>query len=587
MKSFLLASAAGFALAASLPAQAQQGGMSMPMSMPMSHAARPAAHARATPTHNSRARGAAARHRRAVRRVHVTAAPARHRGRHVVSGPAGPHAGHVMAAPARAMPMNMPMPQPGHAMQSTPIPMPQPAPGAGAAPMAMPQSQGGAEPMQMPMQQPGGGRASQPMDQSGMEGMNHANTGTTGMAGMDHSSMAGMAGHAGMGPDMKGARGPYPMTREASGTAWQPDTSTHSGIETMTGDWMLMFHGVLNGVYDWQGGPRGDQKIFPSGMLMGMAQRSFADGNTLQFKAMLSPDPLMGRSGYPLLLAAGETANGRDPLIDRQHPHDFFMELSASYSLKLSDSASLFLYGGLPGEPAFGPPTFMHRQSIMDSPEAPITHHWLDSTHITFGVVTAGVTWRNWKLEASRFNGREPDQNRWDIETGLLNSTAVRLSWNPTPELALQGSWARLIHPEQLEPAANQTRWSASAIFTRRLGGDNWWSTTLAWGRKSSDDGWLDALALESAVKLGAFTIFGRGEYTQNDELTFTAGGHHGPVYDVGKISLGMVRDFRLAPHLAFGVGALAAHNFVPRPLAPLYGGDRNGAMVFLRLKVD
>jgi hypothetical protein len=228
----------------------------------------------------------------------------------------------------------------------------------------------------------------------------------------------------------------------------------------------------------------------------------------------------------------------------------------------------------------------MHRLSILDSPEAPITHHWLDSTHVSFGVVTAGATWGTWKAEASRFNGREPDQNRWDIETGPLDSTAFRLSWNPTRELALQASWARLKHPEQLDPAENQTRWSASAIWTKQFDDEGWWSTTLAWGRRSSAAGWLDAAALESAVRLGAVTIFGRGEATENDELVFAAG-RHGPARRVGKISLGAVRDFRLAPHLAFGLGALAARNFVPSSLAALYGGDRNGAMAFVRVKVD
>ena len=132
---------------------------------------------------------------------------------------------------------------------------------------------------------------------------------------------------------------------------------------------------------------------------------------------MVSPDPLMGKKGYPLLLASGETADGVEHLVDRQHPHDFFMELSASYSVKLAEKASAFIYAGLPGEPAFGPPAFMHRQSISTSPEAPISHHWLDSTHITFGVVTGGLIYDRAKLEVSRFNGREPDQHRWNIET--------------------------------------------------------------------------------------------------------------------------------------------------------------------------
>ncbi|HEV2865776.1 MAG TPA: hypothetical protein VGX37_04620, partial [Allosphingosinicella sp.] len=374
--------------------------------------------------------------------------------------------------------------------------------------------------------------------------------------------------------------------REASGTSWQPDASIHSGVHTSAGDWMLMGHLLLNAVYDWQSGPRGDEMGFVSGMAMGMARRDFANGSVLQLRAMLSPDPLMGRRGYPLHLAAGETADGETPLVDRQHPHDFFMELSASYSVRLSETSSVFLYGGLPGEPAFGPPAFMHRQPIMDSPEAPITHHWLDSTHIAFGVVTAGLIVGNVKVEASRFNGREPDQHRYDIETGALDSTALRLSWNPTPELSLQASWGRFIAPEQLEPDENQTRWSASAIYTRRFGADAWWSTTLAWGRRSAEHDQLDAFVLESAVGRGPWTLFGRAERIETNELLLE-GGLHGPTFDVGKVSAGLVRDFRLAPHVRVGIGGLYALNFVPDQLEALYDGDPDGAMLFVRLKID
>jgi hypothetical protein len=264
-------------------------------------------------------------------------------------------------------------------------------------------------------------------------------------------------------PMMNGALGSYSMTREASGTSWQPDSSVHAGVFTMENDWMLMGHALLNGVYDRQQGPRGDTDTFVSGMVMGMVTRHF-DTDTLQFRAMLSPEPLMGKSGYPLLLATGETANGTTPLIDRQHPHDLFMELSATYAHALSAADSIFVYTGLPGEPAFGPPAFMHRQSILDSPEAPITHHWLDSTHITYGVVTTGYVHESWKIEVSRFRGREPDEFRYNIETGTLDSSSARLSFNPTPEWALQTSFAHLVSPEQLEPAKDQDRFSASAI---------------------------------------------------------------------------------------------------------------------------
>lgn len=405
---------------------------------------------------------------------------------------------------------------------------------------------------------------------------------------MDHSARGRAGGEGpGMTGHMSGALGSYPMSREASGTAWQPDSSIHGGVHASAGDWTLMGHALLNAVYSWQEGPRGDEMAFVSGMLMGSARRDFANGGTLQLRAMLSPEPLMGKRGYPLHLASGETANGVDVLIDRQHPHDLFMELSASVSIRLGERSSAFLYAGLPGEPAFGPPAFMHRMSIMDSPEAPISHHWLDSTHITFGVVTAGLVLDRFKVEASRFNGREPDQHRYDIETGPLDSTSVRLSWNPTDTLSLQGSWAHLVSPEQLEPDENSTRWSASAIYTRRLGNDGWWSTTLAWGRRSAGhDEQLDAFVFESAAGFGPWTLFGRAERTDNNELV-SAGGHHGPIFEVGKVSLGAIRDFRLGPNVRLGVGGLYALNFVPAQLEALYAGDPSGAMAFIRLRVD
>ena len=402
---------------------------------------------------------------------------------------------------------------------------------------------------------------------------------------MDHTQMAmPMAEHSGHAMSMTGALGPYAMARESSGTAWQPDSSAHEGLHVMSGDWMLMAHGTLNLVYDHQSGERGDNKAFASGMLMGMARRPVGDG-TLQFKAMLSPDPLMGPRGYPLLLASGETANGRDRLIDRQHPHDLFMELSASLSQNIGAKSSLFVYAGLPGEPAFGPPAFMHREAIMDSPEAPITHHWLDSTHITFGVVTAGLVLDRVKIEASQFNAREPDQHRWNIETGRLDSTAVRISWNPARTLSLQGSWGHFTDPEQLEPGVDQKRWSASALWSDEIAPGWNGAATLAWGRKSAHGHKDDGVAAEASLKHDSWTLFGRAEMTENRELTDV---EDGPAYRVGKVSVGAIRDFRVAEHLSLGAGGLFAVNVVPDGLAPLYGGHNpTGAMGFVRLKLD
>ena len=399
---------------------------------------------------------------------------------------------------------------------------------------------------------------------------------------MQHGEHGQQTDHA---IEMTGALGPYPIQRESSGTAWQPDKSEHMGLHVMTGDWSLMAHGALNLVYDHQSGRRGGEKFFPSGMLMGMARRPLGNGS-LQFKAMVSPDPLMGKRGYPLLLASGETANGVDRLIDRQHPHDFFMELSASVSQNIGAKSSVFLYGGLPGEPAFGPPAFMHREAIMDSPEAPISHHWLDSTHISFGVMTAGIVLDRAKFEVSRFNGREPDQHRWNIETEPLDSTAVRLSWNPAPELALQGSWGHFEDPEQLEPGIDQKRLSASLLYAREIAPAWKFAGTLAWGRKTVEHHSDDAYVAEASLKHQGWTLFGRGEMTENRELLDDA--EHGPAFRVGKVSLGAVKDFRIAEHLSLGAGGLFAVNFVPRGLASLYDA-RNpiGVMGFFRFKLD
>lgn len=383
--------------------------------------------------------------------------------------------------------------------------------------------------------------------------------------------------------------GAWPMTRDASGTSWQPDLSRHGGVHWNRGDWSFMSHAQINLVYDQQNGPRGDDKTFVSGMIMGSARRDFADGSTLNLRAMLSPDPLMGKEGFPLLLAAGETADGLNPLIDRQHPHELVMELSASYSRRLTEKDTLYAYLGLPGEPAFGPPAFMHRISAMDSPEAPITHHWLDSTHIVFGVATLGWTRDSFKLESSAFRGREPDQDRYDIESPQLDSWSVRASWNPSPEWSLQASWADVTAPEQLEPDEDETKWSASAIHTRPFGADGWHSATLAWGRKTNDHGeskgaWL----LEGAISPDdRWTLFARAERIETDELVPGAGGGHGGLYTVSKASIGAVHDWQIAPNVRFGLGALYSLNQVPGPLEPLYGGDPDGGMIFARIKVQ
>jgi hypothetical protein len=411
---------------------------------------------------------------------------------------------------------------------------------------------------------------------SAMPGMDMSH----GMAGMDMSAMV-----SGLGA--------YPMTRDGSGTSWQPDASRHDGLRWNPGGWMVMAHALFNGVYDSQSGPRGTDKRFISGMVMVEGVKSVAPEDTLTLKTMLSPDPFMGPDGYPLLLQTGETANGKTALIDRQHPHDLFMELAGALSHRFDSKKSVFVYLGLPGEPAFGPPAFMHRMSAMDSPEAPITHHWLDSTHITYGVVTAGLVDGAWKIEASSFRGREPDQRRFNFEPPKLDSEAARVSWNPGPNWSLQASWAHLTSPEQLNPLVNEDRLSASVIYTRAVGASGWWSTTAAYGSKrlSGEPGvsglTLNGWMLETAFKPNdPWTLFARAESVQNNELLSLRGGAT-PVETVGKLSLGAIHDWRAASHVKLGLGGLYDFDVVPAALRASYGDNPHGAMAFVRLKID
>jgi hypothetical protein len=393
-----------------------------------------------------------------------------------------------------------------------------------------------------------------------------------------------MAAHS-----MRSPFGPYSMTRDGSGTSWQPESTPMSGWMGGAGGWSIMADGFVNAIFDRQSGARGDTKTFASSMLMVMANRPLGAG-TLGLTTMLSLDPTMGRGGYPLLFQSGESADGVTTLVDRQHPHDAFMELSASYSVPLSARASVYAYAGLPGEPALGPPAFMHRYSALRNPEAPLAHHWLDSTHITMGVVTLGASTGPWKFEASRFNGREPDQNRWNIETRAFDSTSGRVSFNPTREWSLQVSYGDLKSPEALEPDLRVKRTTASAIYQSTLGGRAWGST-LAWGRNDKSghgparklDGWL----LESALQLAdRHALFARAERVSNDELFGDDDPLHGKVFDVGKLSVGYVYDFATVGDVKLGVGGLLSAFDIPGDLKPVYGNRPYGLMVFLQARL-
>jgi hypothetical protein len=351
------------------------------------------------------------------------------------------------------------------------------------------------------------------------------------------------------------------------------------------GAWELMLHyNVFVGVVA-EAPAAGSTEGFTTNWLMGMAR--YASKGTLTLRGMLSLEaPPLGRDGYPLLMQTGETAHGQ-PLVDRQHPHDLFMELAAKYDLPVGQALTFEVYGAVVGEPALGPSAFPHRPSAATMPLAPLGHHWEDSTHISFGVVTAGVFWRRVKLEASAFNGREPDEDRYDIDLDALDSYSARLSVNPAPNWSFQVSAGHLEQPESLEPQTDVRRITASATYLRPRH-DGSWASTFVWGENApSDQRSSQAWLLESSLTIERHAIFGRAEYVQKDGQEFGLSGSEAdaslPVFD-----LVAGYSYRVAEHAgtAFAVGGQGSVGFVGTQLADRYGTSHPlSAAVFVQIR--
>lgn len=379
-------------------------------------------------------------------------------------------------------------------------------------------------------------------------------------------------------------------TREASGTAWLPDASPMYGFHRQRGQWEIMLHGNAFTQYLNEGGGdhRRGQQAGVINWFMGMARRPLAGGRAgLRGMVSLEPWTIPG-CGYPVLLATGETCDG-DSIHDRQHPHDLFMELAAEYDRPLTPSIRWQLYGGPAGEPALGPPGFPHRLSAMANLLAPIGHHWLDATHITYGLVTAGVYGSRWKSEASIFNGREPDENRLDFDLAPLDSYSGRLWLHPSDRLALQVSAGRLNEAEAGHVAGSRidvTRATASATYHAAIGPAGFWATTLAWGANAEPDETTHALTAETvATADGTNTWFGRAEIAGK-----SAHDLHVPesesIFTVGRLQGGYLRYLSPRSGLQPGVGLTVSASIVPAALEALYGGRVvPGIGVFLTLR--
>lgn len=378
-------------------------------------------------------------------------------------------------------------------------------------------------------------------------------------------------------------------TREASGTAWVPDLTPMHGVHRRLLGWETMVHGraFIQSLHEFAPAHRGGHQAGSMSWIMGMARRPLGGGR-VGLRLMLSLEPwTIPGCGYPSLLATGELCEG-DNIHDLQHPHDLFMEVAAEYERPFAGSLSWQIYAGPAGEPALGPAAFPHRASAMSNPLAPMTHHWLDSTHITYGVVTTGLHARRWKAEASVFNGREPDENRTDLDVGALDSFSGRISFLPTETLALQVSAGHLEDAEMAHlraPRLDVERVTASATYFRRLRDRTVVATTVAWGANQEAGTRTHAgLAEASVTFVDRHTVFGRIELNEKPAHDLHIHESAG-VFTVGKTQAGYIRYLAPRSGLQAGFGATVSAAFVPADLRPRYGGVGLGLGVFATVR--
>lgn len=508
------------------------------------------------------------------------------------------------AQPSPAMQMNMPgmqMPAASPNPQTSPqqkmdmnMPMPSASPGASPKmdmnmpgmqmppnPQASPQKK-----MEMNMPMPSASPSASPMGQkTGMDmgGMNME----SGPLVMSGESMGVRIGAVESGNVMN-------LGQMGSGTSWQPNTSPMYMMDKVKGNWLFMFHyNVVVGL-NAQGGPRGTTKFESANWFMPMAYRRVGPG-TLQLRGMFSAEPFtFAPGGSPLLFQTGETYKGQ-PLIDRQHPHDLFMELSASYIIPLGERGTWFTYFGYPGEPALGPPAFMHRASASENPSATLSHHLQDSTHITFGVLTTGFTYKWFKLEGSIFNGREPDENRYNFDAHKWNSRSARLSFAPNKNWSMQISHGFLRSPEAQEPEVDIRRTTASIQYNKPFHRGNW-ASAFVWGRNhASSPGQihnLNGYTFESTVNfLDKNYLYTRLELVDKDDLLRPADrallgitDHH-PSFRIGGYTFGGVRDIWNTDKVSLAIGSDVTFYSKPAILDQLYGSNPVSWKLFFRIR--
>lgn len=380
------------------------------------------------------------------------------------------------------------------------------------------------------------------------------------------------------------------MQRAGSGTSWLPDAAPMHAYHIQIGPWNLMAHGSLVLRYTNQDvareGRNSSRAVDAPNWFMLMAATPVGSAGRFIGRAMLSLDRLTeGGNGYPLLFQTGESWKG-EPLVDRQHPHDLFSELALAYSHQGGENLSLFVYLGLPGEPALGPPVFMHRPSALNNPDATLGHHWQDASHISFGVATAGLQYKDFKLDGSTFTGREPNEDRYNIDKPRFDSYSVRLSFNPSHRIALQTSTGFLKSPEALEPDTDVWRTTASLLHVYPINTEKNVSTAIIWGmNKPTSQEAEQSFVVESDFAMGGQSIYARLEFVEKTAAELGLENFQERLFSARSITVGYVKEFLSIWDLSASIGVQGTAYAIQNDLKPFYGSNPFSLELFLKLR--
>jgi len=380
------------------------------------------------------------------------------------------------------------------------------------------------------------------------------------------------------------------LMRQASGTSMNPAAAPMHMAMTQYGDWMLMLHGLAFVNQVAQSGPRGDDKLFSTNWIMGMAGRPIGGGH-LMLRSMLSLEPLTVGKKYPELFQSGETIGGR-PIIDAQHPHDFFMEIAAEYAHPLTDKTIGYIYAAPFGDPALGPVAYPHRASASEIPQAALSHHVQDSTHIAGSVLTVGAQSGMFGYAFSGFHGREPDEKRWDIDTGKIDSWAARFTFDPSPNWTAQVSTGHLKHPEAAEPGDIQ-RTTASVAYSKATAMGQLDSSLIFGHNRKSEGRNTSSWLAESVLQFFEQNyVTGRVEIVDKDEL-FPAAQAPFPapfsttsgIFRIKALTIGYSRDVVKTGFITGAVGGNITAYSIPDAIKPAYGSNPHSFYIFLRAR--